>query len=292
MKKLSFTFVIALVIALILPTTAYANMAAPAESDVASAITFEKNNEIAVLSEVLDITVKGSQASIVATYKMKNTTSKSITTQSMFLSPNINNSGVSIIVNNNEASFSTESYVLNYGTEILADGWQYVVLQSEQIASLNNEQTVDTLTFEMSFLPQEEYDVIVSYSYNLGGYPDYNFNAKNGIIEYYLAPAAMWKDFSGLTINLYLDEGMPIIQSSNLEFKKIATRSYQYTSDTLPKENLKVVIDENWWQNIFSTLRSPYLSMTLPMFSPLALIVIGIATFVLVRRSRKKKKQA
>lgn len=34
-----------------------------------------------------------------------------------------------------------------------------------------------------------------------------------------------------------LDKGMPVISSSDLEFKKIRTRTYQYVSDALPKEN-------------------------------------------------------
>lgn len=45
------------------------NMAAPKIADVGSSITFEQNNKLAVLSEVLDITVSGSQAEIVANYK-------------------------------------------------------------------------------------------------------------------------------------------------------------------------------------------------------------------------------
>lgn len=292
MKKKCLTFVISitLLIAMILPTTIYANMAAPMKSDIASSITFEKNDDIAVLSEVLDITVKKAQANIVATYKMKNTTNKNIVTQSMFLSPNINNDDVSIIVNNEDVSYKTESYGLSYGTEIVEDGWQYVVLNREQSASLDDERTVDTLTFEMSFLPEEEYDVVVSYSYNLGGYPDYNFDAKDGVIEYYLAPAAMWKDFSNLTINLYLDKDMPIIKDSNLEFKKVASRTYQYSTDTLPEENLRVVIDENWIQNIFSTLRSPYLPFLIVMMSPF--ILIPLIIIIILHYVRKRKKRA
>ncbi len=70
-------------------------------------------------------------------------------------------------------------------------------------------------------------------------YPDYNFDAKRGTIEYYLGSAVMWKDFSNLTINLYLDEDMPIIKSSNLEFEKVDTRTYQYVSDMLPVKNTR-----------------------------------------------------
>lgn len=290
MKKISLIFAFVLVFALSIPQVAYANMAAPKNADIGSSITFEKNDTISVLSEVLDITVDGSEADIVATYKMKNTTDESISTQSMFLSPNIENSGVKVIANDKDTSFTVESYVLNYDTEIKTDDWQYAVLTDDEIASHNEEQTVDTITFEMDFAPNEEYDVVVSYTYHLGGYPDYDFNAKVGRIEYYLAPAAIWKDFENLTINLYLDEDMPVISSSNLEFEKIDTRTYQYVSDTLPEENLEIVIDENWYQNIFSTLRSPYLPMTLMMFSPFILIALAVFIFI-VWRLRKKKKQ-
>lgn len=289
MKKISLIFAFVLVFALSIPQVAYANMVAPEEADIGSSITFENNDAVSVLSEVLDITVNGSEADIVVTYKMKNTTDESISTQSMFLSPNIENSGVKVVVNDKDTSFTVETYALNYDTEIKTDDWQYVVLTDDKKASRNEEQTVDTITFEMDFAPNEEYDVIVSYRYRLGGYPDYDFNAKKGVIKYYLAPAAMWKDFSNLTINLYLDKDMPVVTSSNLEFEKLGTRTYQYISDKLPEENLEIVIDENWWQNIFSTLRSPYLPMILVMFSPFILIVLAVGIFT-VWRLRKKKK--
>jgi hypothetical protein len=163
------------------------------------------------------------------------------------------------------------------------------VLTDDGKASRNEEQTVDTIIFKMDFAPNEEYDVIVSYRYCLGGYPDYDFDVKRGEIEYYLAPAAMWKDFSNLTINLYLDKDMQVVTSSNLKFEKLGTRTYQYISDRLPEENLEIVIDENWWQNVFSTLRSPYLPMTLMMFSPFILIALAVGIFT-VWRLRKKKK--
>lgn len=292
MKKVSLIFAFILIFTLFMTLVVYANMAAPNEADIGSSITFEKNDAISVLSEVLDIRVDGSEADIVATYRMKNTTDENISTRSMFLSPNIKNSGVKVAVNGKNTFFTVEKYALNYSTEIKTDDWQYVVLTDDEIASHNGEQTVDTITFEMDFAPYEEYDVIVSYRYRLGGYPDYDFNAKRGEIEYFLAPAAMWKDFSNLTINLYLDEDMPVVTSSNLEFEKVGARTYRFISDKLPEEKLLIVIDENWWQNIFSTLKSPYLPMTLMMFSPFILIFMALAvgTFI-VWRLRKKKKQ-
>lgn len=292
MKKVSLIFAFILIFTLFMTLVVYANMAAPNEADIGSSITFEKNDAISVLSEVLDIRVDGSEADIVATYRMKNTTDENISTRSMFLSPNIKNSGVKVAVNGKNTFFTVEKYALNYSTEIKTDDWQYVVLTDDEIASHNGEQTVDTITFEMDFAPYEEYDVIVSYRYRLGGYPDYDFNAKRGEIEYFLAPAAMWQDFSNLTINLYLDEDMPVVTSSNLEFEKVGARTYRFISDKLPEEKLLIVIDENWWQNICSTLKSPYLPMTLMMFSPFILIFMALAVGIfIVWRLRKKKKQ-
>lgn len=292
MKKISFIFVFILAFALLPPQVAYANMAAPENADVGSSITFEQNDTVSVLSEVLDITVDGPQADIVASYKMKNTSDKSISTPSMFLSPNIKTSGVTVAVNGKDTSFAVKSYNLNYNTEIKTDDWQYAVLTNEEIASRNKGQTVDAITFDMDFAPKEEYDVVVCYTYRLGGYPDYDFNAKVGRLEYYLSPAAMWNGFGGITINLNLDEDMPVISSSNLEFEKIGSRRYQYVSTTLPKENLVIVIDENWWQNIFSTLRSPYFSMTLMMLSPLLIIALAVVSFVIWRLYKKKKRNS
>lgn len=288
-KKLKSTLILILIMVFFAPQAVHANMASPSKSDIGSSVTFEKNGVISVVSEVLDITVDGAEADIFVTYRMKNTTNESISTQSMFLSPNIENSNTELLVNGKSIEYVADSYSLNYSTDISTDNWQYVVLVDEEIAIENNDKTVDTISFQMDFAPNEEYDVVVSYCYRLGGYPDYDFNVKRGEIEYYLAPAAMWKDFSSLTINLYLDEDMPIIKSSNLEFEKIDTRTYQYVSDTLPEENLEIVIDENGWQNIFSTIRSPYLPFTLLMFSPIILIVLVVITFVVWRLHQKKK---
>lgn len=293
MKKASRILILVLVFALAVSPIAHANMAAPARADVGSSITFEKNDAIAVRSEVLDITVHGSQADISAVYTMKNTTAEKISTPAMFLSPSLEEDGVQVLINGQEAEFTTERHKMALWFDsdgIDVQDWRYVVLTSEE----ENADTVDTIDFEMSFEPQEEYEVAVSYVYRLGGYPDYDFNAKDGEIEYYLAPAALWKDFENLTINLYLDEDMPVVKSSNLDFKKTGARTYQYVSDTLPEENLRVVIDENWFQNIFSTLRSPYLVMDLLMFSPFILLILAVVAVVCVIlwQRRKKKKRA
>ena len=89
MRKKSFVFVVLLAFVCMVPQRAFANMAAPEDADVGSAITFEKNDEIAVLSEDLEIVVKGPDAHITATYEMKNTTDEALSISSMFLSPNM-----------------------------------------------------------------------------------------------------------------------------------------------------------------------------------------------------------
>ena len=54
-------------------------------------------------------------------------------------------------------------------------------------------------------------------------------------------------------------------------------------------ENLEITIDENWFQNIFSTLRSPYLPMMFMIFSPFIVIGLVVIVFV-VWRVRKRRK--
>ena len=290
LKKIS--VILAFVFALSISSThiVCANMAAPKEADVGSTITFEKNDTISVLSEVLDITVDKEKAYIVAKYNMKNTTDQSISTQSMFLSPNIEYSNVNVMVNNIEVDYVSESYSLNYDTEIEIVDWQYVVLTDDKIASNSIEQKVDTITFNMDFLPNQEYEVIVSYTYKLGGYPNNEYNAKEGIIEYYLTPTSMWNDFNNLTINLYLDNQMPVIKSSNIEFEELDKGVYQYVSNSLLNENLKIVIDENWFQNIISTLKSPYFLMVIMMFSPFVIIPLLVILLVIFIRRKKRNK--
>lgn len=288
MKKTKILLMFIFVLIFLSPVVTSANMAAPKESDIGSVITFEKNDEISVISEVLNITVTGPKANIEAIYTMKNTTNDNVATKSMFLSPNIDSGGVKVLINDVNTSYEVKSYSLTYDTKIETDGWEYVVIPHEEELS-PYDQTIDTISFEMSFMPLEKYDVQVSYTYELGGRPTLKTSPKHGIIEYFLVPAAMWKDFSSLTINLYLDKDMPIIKKSNLDFEKIKKRVYQYKSDALPEENLRVVIDQNSWQKFFSTFRSPYFYFGLLLLSPF--IIGGIAIIILIIWLIKRKKR-
>lgn len=109
MKKINNLLIVLLMALLFIPNTVLANMAAPTTPDVGSTITFERNDAIFVQSELLDITVKGSMANIVATYQMENSTNEMITTPVMFLSPNILTSHIDVQVNQETIPFSSNS---------------------------------------------------------------------------------------------------------------------------------------------------------------------------------------
>lgn len=276
----------------LLTPRAYANMAAPANPDVGTAITFEKNQELAVTSEVLDITVKGAKAEIVATYTMENTTDQQVVTSSMFLSPNVEAGNVTVLVDGQEVPVVVESYTLGDVTQIDTQDWQYVVLDGKA-ADVGEEQTVDTILFALEFEPHQEYDVVVSYTYRLGGYPGYDDNAKRGTLEYYLRPAVLWKDFSNLTINLHLDEDMPVLQDSNLDFEEVGPRTYQYQSNTLPEENLRIWVDQTWWQELLGVFKSPYLAVYAMYFVPVIVVVmacVGVVIWMVRRTARRNKR--
>ncbi len=295
MKKLRFLTAILLTM-LTIPMPVSANMAAPTEPDVGTAVTFEKNDQIAVVSEVLDIVVQGTTADITATYRMQNTTDTAVSTDSMFVSPNMEEAGITVTANGTAVEFTTETWHLEYDSKLEPADWRYAVLRpSDRTESADWQLSCDTVTFTLDFAPGEAYDVVVSYTYGLGGYPHLDFNAKNGLLEYYLAPAAMWKDFQNLTINLTLAEDMPKLVDSSVDFEKVGPRQYRFVSDTLPEENLVIRIDENWVQNIASTLRSPYLMMNIFMLAPLWLPVLLVAIVVIVvvvRKSKHKKERS
>ncbi len=291
MKKLSFTLSLSLVVLLVLPINAQANMAAPLYSDIGSSVTFEKNDDISVLSEVLDITVDGELASIVATYTMKNTTSEKVATPSMFVSPNVEQGDVKVVVGGEATDFEVESFYINDSTYIRTNDWRYTVLTDGEVSGRDGAQTVDTIIFELDFEPNEQYDVVVSYHYKLGGRPDIDYDAKYGEINYYLTPAATWKGFESLTINLYLDSDMPIIVESetNLDFEKVASRTYQYVSDSLPEQDLRIVIDQSAFQSMLGFFKNPYMGMALMMLSPILVPIALIVAFIIWRIVKNKK---
>ena len=291
MKPLHAVSALALTLLLLPPIPASANMAAPADPDIGSSITFERNDALAVTEEVLDIRVTGSTAEITATYSMVNSTDQPVSTPVMFLAPNTGNGSVEVTADGVSVPCSTDQYVLNYTTKVETEDWRYAVLTNGDVADVGG-QTVEGISFQLDFGPGEACEVSVSYPYRLGGYPDYDYNVKPGTIRYYLAPAAMWRDFQDLTINLYLDRDMPVLAGSNLDFEKVGTRTYQYRSDSLPEGNLEIRVDQNWFQEFVGTLRSPYLKMYLLFFSPVLLVIAAVIVvpILLVRRARRSRR--
>ena len=289
MKRLPAVSAFALALLLLQPMTAFANMAAPEKPDVGSAITFQRNDALAVTEEVLDIKVTGSTADITATYSMVNVTQEPVSTPVMFLAPNTGDGHVEVTVDGAHLPFSTDQYCLTYNTQIETEDWRYAVLTDNPEVS-PNERTVDGVSFQLDAEPGQAFAVTVSYPYHLGGYPDYDYNVKRGEILYYLAPAALWQDFQSLTINLYLDEGMPVIKESSVDFRKVDTRVYQYQSDSLPQGNLEITIDESGIQEFFSSFRNPYSLFYLYIFGPPLLLIIAI--IVAVNWIRRKKRES
>lgn len=292
-KKIAVVFLLVLIITMTIPQAALANMAAPETADVGTTITFQQNDEIAVLSEVLDITLESQKANIVATYTMKNTSNSALSTQSMFLSPNVESAGVAVFIDGEAAAFEVESYNLSWTNDVVISDWQFALLDPTTASDNDQARHIDSILFEIDFEAGETKEIVVSYDYILGGYPTNTSVVNYGTLEYFLSPANMWADFENLTINLTLGKDMPKLSESSLDFEKAGIRQYQYTSSTLPEVDLEIRVTENWYQSIYSTVTSPYFPMTVLMiagiFSPV--IIIGIIVIAVIVKKRKKKKQ-
>lgn len=291
-KKITIAFLLVLIITMTIPQTVLANMAAPETADVGTTITFQQNDEISVLSEVLDITLELGKADIVATYTMKNTTNSAVSTQSMFLSPNVESAGVAVVIDGESTSFEVESYNLGWTNDVTTSDWQFALLNPSTASDNTEARRVDSILFEIDFEANETKEIVVSYDYILGGYPTNTSVVNYGTLEYFLTPANMWADFENLTINLTLGKDMPKLDYSNLDFKKVGTRQYQYTSSALPTEDLEIKVTENWYQSIWSTVTSPYFPMTVLMVAGVALpfiIVICVAIAIVLHVRNKKK---
>lgn len=267
-----------------------ANMAAPMPDLYATTITFAKNEDIAVTSEVLDIRMENDLADITATYVMKNKQDYEVSTPSMFISPNISGSSISVVQDGNSLEYQTEIYSISYLDGLDLEDWQFVILDKE----LDEYGfKVQTINFDLDFKANEEAEIVVNYKYALGGYPSRTDNNKRGSLTYYLTPAAMWEDFDNLTINLYLDDNMPVLKSANLDFEKISSKHYRYESTSLPNENLEIEIGLNAWQKFIGYFNSPYLIMNLLMLLPfiiIGLIILVVVIVIVVYYVKKKKK--
>ncbi len=290
MKKIYIIF-LSIIILLFSPNAVKANMAAPLLDDIATSISFEKSRDIDVTSETLDINILNTLADIKVTYNLKNIKNEDINTASMFVSPNIEGEAISIKIADKEVDCIKETYYYNSYDDLTTNDWEYIILEKDYYDEYYNK--VQTLTFNINFNPLEEKEIIINYKYRLGGRPNRIDDMKWGSLTYYLKPAALWHDFSNLTINLYLSKDMPVLKESNLEFSYLGNRHYQYKSNILPEENLEIEIGLNNWQKFIGHFRNPYLIFELMFFIPF--IVIGLLILVIIiifiRRKNKRKKQ-
>ncbi len=290
MKKriLSIFLLITLILTLLIPSTAFANMAAPTDTDVASVLTFEKTKEVEVLSEVINFVVDDKLCHISATYTMKNKTDSDFSTKSMFISPNINGESGKVTIDKVSIATQKESFNLMHNTSVNASDWRFEVIEGESLS--HNEFVIDAITFEIDFAPHEEKEITVSYDYNLGGYPTYSkASSRYGKIQYFLSPANNWDNFSNLTINVHTNKMLPQIDETNIKFEKIAKNHYQFKSEEIPVDTLEIILRPNGIVAFFSMLSSPYF---LIMLIPFAIIAILIAIpIIIIVHIRKRKKR-
>lgn len=288
MKRLPAVSAFALALLLLQPMPVSANMAAPKDPDVGTSIIFQQNDALTVTEEVLDITVTGSTADITAAYSMRNLTTEPVSTPVMFLAPNTGDGSVEVTVNGEAVPFSMDTYTLTYYQDLETEDWRYAMLHYGSNHSPNGEELVG-ISFQLDFEPEEAGEIVVSYPYRLGGYPDYSWDVKRGEILYYLAPAALWEDVQSLTINLYLDSDMPVVTQSSVPFEKVGSRTYQYRSDSLPEGNLEIEIDQNQFQEALSVLRNPYMLAFAAFLAPpiLGIIAVIVVVRIIMKKVRK-----
>ena len=233
MKKSNFLLISTL--SLLFIGSVSCNMAAPKPTDIATSITFEKNNDISVSSEHISITIDDQVAHINAAYTMKNTKNEEITTPSMFISPNIENLSAEVSFNEIDLDYVKETYYATYDSELSENNWEFVILDAKNETNGYFDLSLDTIKFDLKFNPNEEAIVNVAYDYRLGGRPERNDDYKYAELDYYIKPIGLWKDFDNLTIDLYLDDNLPIIKESNYEFNHVKDNHYQCVLNELPK---------------------------------------------------------
>ena len=266
------------------------NMAAPDPNSSATTITFEKNDDIIVTNEVLNIKVDTPKANIEAIYTMKNTKDVDVSTKTMFISPNIDNQNLEVTINDNPISYTKETYNIHYDNEIKPDGWKFSLSKITENEQHWESNKVATINFDLNFKPNIDYIVKVKYDYLLGGRPTRNDDYKYGEIFYYLKPANLWKDFNNIEINLYLDDELPVLKKSSVPFTKVDKNHYQYLSNELPNEDLSISLKLNKWQSFIGAFRNPYLKMNIMMFLPIILLILIPIIIVIVMLIRKHKK--
>ena len=152
MKPLHAVSALALTLLLLPPLPGSANMAAPADPDIASSITFERNDALAVTEEVLDIRVTGSTAEITATYSMVNSTDQPVSTPVMFLAPQHRRRRCGGNGGRGFGSLLHRPICAQLHHKGKTEDWRYAVLTNSDVADVDG-QTVEGISFQLDFGP-------------------------------------------------------------------------------------------------------------------------------------------
>lgn len=291
-KLLIVMLLLILLCALLLPTVALANSAAPDFTGVGSGIVFEQYEDVGVVSQVLDIVFDNRNVTVTATYNMVNNTSSELDVFTMFILPaeHVGSSfSASIYQDNKQLDFSTSNYyVVDYDTTVTLDDWQYIVENGNVDPEGYSDYSLQvcTVSYNMHFDASANSTVVVEYSTQLGGLISYGTTVE---FLYYLTPAQYWSDYSNLTINLTLDDNHPRITYSSINFDKTGDYTYVYTCDTLPEQELSITAGQSWWDTISLSSRIILAFVGIPLAILCLIMSALVLTIILFVRNRRFK---
>ena len=291
-KKISIILLmIAIILSTFTPSVAYADINEPIENSVSSTITLEHYTDLSITNEILNVDMNGSIADINIEYTLKNNTDKDCSSQAMFLAPNVENGKVTTItVDGTNLDYETESY---FNTQVsLSDGWKYGTTDNDN----NGDVQENILSFNLDFKASEEITVIISFQSQLGGFPN---NEEYPIYGHF---SHWWvgdlQKLHPITINVNVDETLPIMETSNIEFEKIDDLTYQHKSDSLTFSHFHPTFNPYLtnWEKFVINYKYHYKDLYILFFGIPILITIIILAIIfinirLVKKSKLKKLQ-
>lgn len=181
MKKISLCLIFYVSIMIQIDTFA---MLAPEKSDLLSTITIENYKEISLISENIDIIMNGETAEVTIKFLFKNLTDNYVETSAMFLSTNFNENNNKFYVNGEKIDYSIESYSFNHSYIMnKSSSWKFSVTEYPYGNLDSDNKEIDLIEFEMKFNPREIYEMELSYTYSVGGYPTLENYSNSAWIE-------------------------------------------------------------------------------------------------------------
>lgn len=283
----------------------FANMFAPEPNRQSTGIMFKEFNDVSVLSEHLTININynGTIANIAAKYKMKNLTDKSLSVETMFISPQAKKySQHKVFVNGKGVESQEEIYKMPVNSKDLAkNDWETILEKGEKIDKNLSEGEYDfycenglvAVKYNLPFEPKQTIDVGVYYSQPLGGYPKahkFYVHKPYGTLDYYLTPAKYWNGFQDLTIDVFTNEPMAKIKSSSIEFEKVSDLHYQFKSNKLPNQELNIEFCDYTVNNVIREATSPMFWQLFAAFLAILTLVVSIVICVMAIKVKLNKK--